>query len=94
MDSYFARYHESQEGRAGEGPRWPWEQKSTNRFLKALTPERTVERNNFFIQLDDGLYWSHRMGDQSSTEVASWATANSRGLTVDEIHFRSERQTL
>ncbi|KAL4895057.1 hypothetical protein BDV59DRAFT_200314 [Aspergillus ambiguus] len=69
-------------------------QKSMNRFFKALTPERPVERNNFFIQLDDGLHWSHRMGDQNGTEVASWATANSRGLSVDEIHFRSERQTL
>ncbi|GIJ86155.1 hypothetical protein Asppvi_005033 [Aspergillus pseudoviridinutans] len=25
---------------------------------------------------------------------SAWATANSQGLTVDEIHFRSERQTL
>ena len=24
----------------------------------------------------------------------AWATANSKGLTVEEIHFRSERQTL
>lgn len=24
----------------------------------------------------------------------AWATANSEGLTVEEIHFRSERQTL
>ncbi|KAF9888172.1 hypothetical protein FE257_009167 [Aspergillus nanangensis] len=69
-------------------------QKSMNRFFKALTPDRPVTRNNFFIQLDDGLHWSHRMGDQSGTEVASWATANSKGLKVDEIHFRSERQTL
>ncbi|PKX97507.1 uncharacterized protein P174DRAFT_449119 [Aspergillus novofumigatus IBT 16806] len=37
-------------------------QKSMIRFLKALTPERPVERNNFFIQLDDGHHWSHRMG--------------------------------
>lgn len=26
--------------------------------------------------------------------MIAWATANSNGLTVDEIHFRSERQTL
>ncbi|PLN76116.1 hypothetical protein BDW42DRAFT_179381 [Aspergillus taichungensis] len=69
-------------------------QKSMNRFFKALTPDKPVERNNFFIQLDDGLHWSHRMGDQGGNEVASWATANSKGLTVDEIHFRSERQTV
>ncbi|KAJ5153830.1 Protein of unknown function DUF3445 [Penicillium coprophilum] len=69
-------------------------QKAMNRFMLKLTPDKPVERNNFFIQLDDGLHWSHRMGDQQGTEVASWATANGKGLTIDEIHFRSERQTL
>ncbi|KAJ5911415.1 uncharacterized protein N7473_000718 [Penicillium subrubescens] len=69
-------------------------QKSMNRFFQNLTPDKPVERNNFFIQLDDGLHWSHRMGDQAGTEVASWATANSKELSIDEIHFRSERQTL
>ncbi|KAL3430196.1 hypothetical protein BDV09DRAFT_189470 [Aspergillus tetrazonus] len=69
-------------------------QKSMNRFFKTLPAARPVVRNNYFIQLDDGLHWSHRMGDQAGTEVASWATANSKGLTIDEIHFRSERQSL
>ncbi|KAJ5124921.1 Protein of unknown function DUF3445 [Penicillium bovifimosum] len=69
-------------------------QKSMNRFMTKLTPDKPVERNNYFIQLDDGLHWSHRMGDQQGTEVASWALANSKGLKIDEIHFRSERQTL
>ncbi|KAJ5817184.1 hypothetical protein N7447_009417 [Penicillium robsamsonii] len=69
-------------------------QRSMNKFMLKLTPDKPVERNNFFIQLDDGLHWSHRMGDQQGTEVASWATANGKGLTIDEIHFRSERQTL
>ncbi|KAF4458699.1 hypothetical protein FALBO_14559 [Fusarium albosuccineum] len=69
-------------------------QKSMNRFFKTMTPERAVIRNNFFIQLDDGLHWSHRMGDQDSNEVASWATANDVGLTIDDLYFRSERQSL
>ncbi|KAJ5421409.1 Protein of unknown function DUF3445 [Penicillium cf. griseofulvum] len=69
-------------------------QRSMNKFMLKLTPDKPVERNNFFIQLDDGLHWSHRMGDQQGTEVASWATANGKDLTIDEIHFRSERQTL
>ncbi|KAL4995051.1 hypothetical protein BDV10DRAFT_203303 [Aspergillus recurvatus] len=69
-------------------------QRSMNRFFKTLPAARPVVRNNYFIQLDDGLHWSHRMGEQSGTEVASWATANSKGLTVDQIHFRSERQSL
>ncbi|KAJ5678576.1 uncharacterized protein N7477_004209 [Penicillium maclennaniae] len=69
-------------------------QKAMNKFFQKLTPDKPVERNNFFIQLDDGLHWSHRMGEQTGSEVASWATANSKGLSVEEIHFRSERQTL
>ncbi|KAL4755983.1 heme-dependent oxidative N-demethylase family protein [Aspergillus foveolatus] len=62
-------------------------QKSMNRFFKTLPAARPVVRNNYFILLDDGLHWSHRLGDQAGTEVASWATANSKGLTIDEIHF-------
>ncbi|KAM5378659.1 hypothetical protein ACJZ2D_004458 [Fusarium nematophilum] len=64
-------------------------QKSMNRFFKAMTPEKA-----FFIQLDDGLHWSHRMGAQESDQVASWATANDVGLTIDDLYFRSERQSL
>ncbi|KAF4985800.1 hypothetical protein FGRMN_11092 [Fusarium graminum] len=56
-------------------------QKSMNRFFKSMQPEKAVVRNNFFIQLDDGLHWSHRMGDQNSDEVAY-------------LYFRSERQSL
>ncbi|KAM0718248.1 hypothetical protein Q7P37_006580 [Cladosporium fusiforme] len=69
-------------------------QKSMNRFFNTMTPDKPVTRNNYFIQLDDGLHWSHRMGEQKGEEVASWESANSRGLAVEEIHFRSERQTL
>ncbi|KAH7095525.1 hypothetical protein FB567DRAFT_31896 [Paraphoma chrysanthemicola] len=69
-------------------------QKAMNRFFKNMTVDKPVIRNNYFIQLDDGLAWSHRMGDQNANTVASWATANSNGLTVKDIHFRSERQSL
>ncbi|KAH6869130.1 hypothetical protein B0T10DRAFT_611650 [Thelonectria olida] len=69
-------------------------QKSMNRFFRAMRPEKAVVRNNFFIQLDDGLHWSHRMGDQDGTEVASWETANDVGLTIEDLYFRSERQSL
>jgi hypothetical protein len=48
----------------------------------------------YFIQLDDGLAWSHRMGDQNANTVASWASADSTNLTINDIHFRSERQSL
>ncbi|KAJ9305295.1 hypothetical protein DTO217A2_5224 [Paecilomyces variotii] len=69
-------------------------QKAMNRFFKNLTPEKPVTRNNYFIKLDDGLHWSHRMGNQDGDEIASWATSDSSDLTVEELHFRSERQTL
>ncbi|SCO45423.1 uncharacterized protein FFNC_10281 [Fusarium fujikuroi] len=69
-------------------------QKSMNRFFKTMQPDKAVIRNNFFIQLDGGLHWSHRMGDQDSSEVASWETANDKGLTINDLYFRSERQSL
>lgn len=50
--------------------------------------------HQYFIQLDDGLAWSHRMGEKYSSNVASWATADSTCLRVEDIHFRSERQSL
>jgi hypothetical protein len=34
------------------------------------------------------------MGAQDGQEVASWAKADSTNLSINEIHFRSERQTL
>jgi hypothetical protein len=34
------------------------------------------------------------MGDQNSNAVASWATADSTDLSINDIHFRSERQSL
>ncbi|CAI6336089.1 unnamed protein product [Periconia digitata] len=69
-------------------------QKSMNRFFNVMTPDKPVTRNNFFIQLDDGLNWSHRMGEEYGDKEASWASANDEGLTVEDIYFRSERQTL
>ncbi|KAI1612637.1 hypothetical protein EDD37DRAFT_656834 [Exophiala viscosa] len=68
--------------------------KSMNRYFKTMTVDKPITRNNFFIQLDDGLHWSHRMGDQDGSEVASWERSDSTNLHVEEVHFRSERQTL
>jgi hypothetical protein len=34
------------------------------------------------------------MADQNSDQVASWATADSTNLRIEDIHFRSERQSL
>lgn len=65
-----------------------------NRHFDKLTPEKPILRNNFFLQLDSGLPWSTRMGPQDGTQVASWETADSEGLKIEDLHFRSERQSL
>ncbi|KAG9192207.1 hypothetical protein G6011_10941 [Alternaria panax] len=57
-------------------------------------PVATATLSLFFIQLDDGLAWSYRMGDQNSNKVASWATTNSEGLRLEDTHFRSEQQSI
>lgn len=76
-------------------PHYPTKlQKSMNRFFKSMQPDKAVVRNNFFLQLDDGLHWSHRMGNQDGKEVASWESANDVGLTINDLYFRSERQSL
>ncbi|KAF5003629.1 hypothetical protein FDECE_9835 [Fusarium decemcellulare] len=46
------------------------------------------------IEAKKGLSYETIMGDQNSNEVASWATANDVGLTIDYLYFRSERQSL
>ncbi len=38
--------------------------------LGSWRPNHSNKSLQFFIQLDDGLHWSHRMGDQQGTEVA------------------------
>ncbi|KAF4499094.1 hypothetical protein FAGAP_4741 [Fusarium agapanthi] len=65
-------------------------QKSMNRYFDKMGPEQTITRNN----LDDGLHWSHRMGPQNGSDPASWAKANDKDITIEDLHFRSERQTL
>ncbi|KAF5662521.1 hypothetical protein FCIRC_11486 [Fusarium circinatum] len=65
-------------------------QKSMNRYFDKMGPENTITRNN----LDDGLQWSHRMGPQNGSDPASWVKADDNGITIEDLHFRSERQTL
>ncbi|KAJ4392800.1 hypothetical protein N0V91_011250 [Didymella pomorum] len=68
-------------------------QKSMNRFFNKMAPE-TKSCHSTSFSLTTGDDWSHRMGDQNSNQVASWATADNTNLRVEEIHFRSERQSL
>jgi alpha-1,2-mannosyltransferase len=65
---------------------------SMNRFFQRMKPNAPVERNNYFIQTDSSLPWSSKIGPEDSFGIG-WDNANT-DPDVDEIHFRSERQTL
>jgi Protein of unknown function (DUF3445) len=65
---------------------------SLKRWFQRLRPEGPVQRNNYFIQTDDCLSWSSKIGPEDSYGIG-WDNATGETL-VDDIHFRSERQTL
>ena len=61
-------------------------------FFRRLKPEELVARNNYFLQVDDDLAWSHSIGDEDGEDF-SWDTAR-KDKAVGNHWFRSERQTL
>ncbi|RAL17082.1 heme-dependent oxidative N-demethylase family protein [Aspergillus homomorphus CBS 101889] len=61
-------------------------------FMRRLRPEDPVTRNNYFIQVDDALPWSHSIGSEDAAEV-SWNTAQ-KNKAIEHHYFRSERQGL
>ncbi|KAL1988792.1 hypothetical protein VTN96DRAFT_7676 [Rasamsonia emersonii] len=61
-------------------------------FFRRLRPEEPVLRNNYFIQVDDNLAWSHSIGPEDSPDV-SWNTAE-KNRAIEHHYFRSERQSL
>lgn len=63
-----------------------------DRFFTKLTPEKGVCRNNYFIQTDDDVAWSHAIGPEDSDEIG-WYTAQS-ATDPEKLMFRSERQSL
>lgn len=67
-------------------------EKGMSNFFRRLKPEEPVLRNNYFMQVDDGLAWSKSIGDEDADEV-SWNTAE-RDRCVEQHFFRSERQSL
>ena len=62
------------------------------RFFQRIKPNGPVERNNYFVQTDDSLPWSSKIGSEDSFGIG-WDNAG-KDAQIDEIHFRSERQTL
>lgn len=61
-------------------------------FFRRLKPEEPVLRNNYFIQVDDCLPWSHSIGSEDA-ETVSWNTA-AKNKAIAHHYFRSERQSL
>ena len=61
-------------------------------FFRRIKPEDPVLRNNYFLQVDDQLAWSHSIGSEDSDEV-SWGTAE-KNKAIEHHFFRSERQSL
>ncbi|KAI9830845.1 MAG: hypothetical protein M1819_005370 [Sarea resinae] len=66
--------------------------KGMTNFFRRVKPDAPVERNNYFIQVDDDLAWSHSIGDEDS-EGAGWFSAE-KNKAIKHHYFRSERQSL
>ncbi|KAK6198880.1 uncharacterized protein RJT21DRAFT_122536 [Scheffersomyces amazonensis] len=67
-------------------------QNGMTKFFQRLTCDKPVVRNNYFIQTDDNLGWSHSIGNEDD-EVVGWYTAKI-AKDVQNLYFRSERQSL
>lgn len=67
-------------------------EKGMMNFFRRVKPEELVARNNYFLQVDDSLAWSHSIGNEDSADVA-WSTAE-KNKAIEHHFFRSERQTL
>ena len=70
-------------------------EKGMMNFFRRIQPEAPVLRNNYFLQVDDCLAWSHSIGSEDSLEsqAVGWATAE-KNKAIEHHHFRSERQSL
>ncbi|UJR24135.1 hypothetical protein I4U23_027101 [Adineta vaga] len=65
---------------------------SMERYFQKMTPEYPVVRFNYFIQTDGELAWSSSIGSEDDYGIG-WDNAK-LNPPIEQIHFRSERQTL
>ncbi|KAL8730495.1 MAG: hypothetical protein Q9181_004646 [Wetmoreana brouardii] len=75
-------------------------EKGMMNFFKRVQPGGPVLRNNYFIQVDDDLAWSHSIGTEDPimegdklTQAQGWSSAE-KNKAIEHHHFRSERQSL
>lgn len=67
------------------------------KFFGRLRPDQLYARHNYFMQVDDGLGWSHSIGSEDAPgESRGWGDAKDQegSRAVEDLWFRSERQTL
>ena len=67
-------------------------EKGMMNFFRRVQPNGPVLRNNYFIQVDDALAWSHSIGEEDG-DGAGWFTAE-KNKAIGYHYFRSERQSL
>lgn len=78
---------------SGEVPEYKEKlQTPMDRFFTKLQPDKGVVRNNYFVQTDDDVAWSHAIGPEDSDEIG-WYTAE-KAADPTKLMFRSERQSL
>ncbi|KAI4109582.1 MAG: hypothetical protein LQ339_001695 [Xanthoria mediterranea] len=75
-------------------------EKGMMNFFRRIQPGQPVLRNNYFIQVDDNLAWSHSIGSEDPVEGAEgvmqaegWGSAE-KNKAIEHHYFRSERQSL
>lgn len=70
-------------------------EKGMMNFFRRVQPNAPVLRNNYFIQVDDELAWSHSIGDEddNGTQATGWGTAE-KNKAIEHHYFRTERQSL
>lgn len=70
-------------------------EKGMTNFFRRIKCDNPVLRNNYFMQVDDDLAWSHSIGPEEGDglQAAGWSTA-AKDKTIEHHHFRSERQSL
>ena len=71
-------------------------EKGMMNFFRRIQPNAPVLRNNYFMQVDDELAWSHSIGPEDSDGVTAkegWFTAE-KNKAIEHHWFRSERQSL
>ncbi|KAH7064636.1 Alg9-like mannosyltransferase family-domain-containing protein [Macrophomina phaseolina] len=69
-------------------------EKGMMNFFRRVKPENPVVRNNYFIQVDEDLAWSHSIGPEDGEEgTIGWFSAE-KDRAIEHHMFRSERQSL